>query len=171
MNGEHILTDSTDFAIRYTTEEDGAYLKRWLLTPGVSHWFSVEGDKEIDEFVKIWISFARFTCSLTATYQEEPCGIATLFLMPYVKLIHMSMGYVIVDPGKQRLGVGTALIKNLDHLGKEYFRLERMHYEVYGNNPLVNILQKEGYYEVFRQERYVKEESGYLQRIVVEKVF
>lgn len=165
------ITQSSDFNIRYTGAEDEPFLRKWLNAPGVSHWFAVEEPEEIEELVKLWISFARFKCSLTASYRNEPCGIATLFLMPYVKLIHMSMGYILVDPALHKKGIGSALIKNLSHLGHSYFRLERMHYEVYGNNPLIRLLERDGYKLIVKQEHYVKEENGYLERSILERVF
>jgi ribosomal protein S18 acetylase RimI-like enzyme len=165
------LTQSSDFSIRYTEAADELFLRKWLSAPAVSHWFAVEEPQEIEELVKIWISFSRFKCSLTATYRNEPCGIATLFLMPYVKLRHISMGYILVDPALHRKGIGSALIKNLSHLGHSYFRLERMHYEVYGNNPLIRLLERDGYQLIVRQERYVKEEKGYLERRILERIF
>lgn len=171
MTQREDVTHSPEFTLRYTTAEDEPFLHKWLITPGVSHWFSVDGAQEIEDLVKIWMSFARFKCSLTATYRGEPCGIATLFLMPYTKLVHMSMGYLLVDPSAEHQGIGTALARNLDHLAKTYFRLERMHYELYGENPLISLLVHEGYKVVFKQAHYLKEGDTYLDRVVVEKVF
>lgn len=129
------ITLTCDFQIRYTEASDEEFLKKWLLEPSTMQWFSVCDKEEVEEFVKIWISYSRFKCSLTATYKGNPCGIATLFLMPYVKLIHQSMVYLIVDPKMQRKKIGTALVRNLDHLAANYFKLERMHYEVFGKIP------------------------------------
>lgn len=172
MSPKKKLTGSREFNIRYTLPEDEAFLRKWLKSPGMLHWFSMEEESEIEEMVKIWISFARFKCSLTATYRDKPCGIGTMFLMPYVKLIHFAMGYLIVDPSFQKNGIGTSLVKNLDHLATNYFRFERMHYEIYGNNnSLISILKRQGYLQVLKQERYIKENQGYLPRIVLEKVF
>jgi putative acetyltransferase len=171
MTSKTRLVTSKEFNIRYTVMEDEPFLKKWLHAPGMLHWFSMEEENEVEEMVKIWISFTRVKASLTATYEGKPCGIATLFLMPYVKLIHATMGYLIVDPQFHRQGIGTVLVKNLDHLAKTYFRFERMHYEIYGKNPLISMLLRQGYSQVFKQERYLKEESQYLPRVVLEKVF
>lgn len=171
MSSKKKITTSKDFNIRYTVAEDESFLRKWLTSTGMLHWFSMEEESEVDEMIKIWMSFIRFKCSLTATYKNKPCGIGTLFLMPYVKLIHSTMGYLIVDPSFQKKGVGTALVKNLEHLAKTYFRFERMHYEIYGDNPLVSLLEHQGFIQVFKQERYIKEEQGYLPRVVLEKVF
>lgn len=170
MSGQDI-TLSEDFQIRYTEVGDEPYLKQWISSPEVLPWFSVSDEPEVEEMVKIWISYSRFKCSLTATYQGVPCGIGTLFLMPYVKLIHQSMVYLVVDPKMQRKKIGSALVRNLDHLAATYFKLERMHYEVFGKNPLILLLQQQGYNAQFSQEKYVKDSSGYLSRTVLEKVF
>lgn len=165
------ITLSEDFQIRYTDATDETYLRHWLSSQEVMQWFCVSNAEEAEELVKIWISYSRFKCSLTATYRGIPCGIGTLFLMPYVKLIHQSMVYLIVDPKMQKKKVGTALVRNLDHLAATYFKLERMHYEVFGKNPLMDLLQKQGYHKQFSQEKYVKDKQGYLSRTVLEKVF
>jgi ribosomal protein S18 acetylase RimI-like enzyme len=164
------ITLTDDFQIRYTEASDEEFLKKWLLEPSTMHWFSVCDKEEVDDLVKIWISYSRFKCSLTATYKGNPCGIATLFLMPYVKLIHQSMVYLIVDPQMQRKKIGTALVRNLDHLAASYFKLERMHYEVFGKNPLIDLLKKQGYQQQFMQEKYVKEVNQYFCRTLLEKV-
>ncbi|MEI8301455.1 MAG: GNAT family N-acetyltransferase [Chlamydiota bacterium] len=165
------ISSLEEFNIRYMQTEDEPFLRKWLKSPGMLHWFSVETEEELEEMVKIWSGFAKFKCGLTATYQGVPCGFATLFLLPYIKLIHQSMAYIIVDPTMQRRHIGSALVRNLDHLAHTYFRLERMHYEIYGDNPLKNLLKTQGYKELFLQEHYIKEGHTYLSRTVLEKHF
>lgn len=164
-----LLTSESDFQIRYTTAFDAGSLKKWLLIPGVLHWFYVKSRVEIEDHVKMWISFHRYKCSLTAFYQGAACGIATLFLMPYQKVAHQAQGFIIVDPLFHRKGVGRSLIKNLNHLAKTYFSLEKLHYEVYGDNPLLELLRQEGFHEVFKQEGFIKDtDHKYLKRTVME---
>ncbi|MBM3192158.1 MAG: GNAT family N-acetyltransferase, partial [Chlamydiae bacterium] len=152
-----------------TELQDEPFLRKWVQES--LSWFSIETGKELEEQLKIWMGYARFKCSLTATYEGKPCGVATLFLFPYVKLLHQSMGYIVVDPGSRRQGVGRALVRNLDHLAESYFRLERMHYEVYGENPLRKLLIEQGYKELFEQKHFVKEGELYLSRFVLEKKY
>lgn len=168
---DHNITLSQDFQMRYTESSDEPYLKAWLSQPQIMQWFSVCDTEEIEEMVKIWIGYAKFKCSLTATYQGVPCAIGTLFLMPYIKLIHQSMVYLVVDPKHHHQHIGTSLIRNLDHLASVYFKLERMHYEVFGDNPLTALLQKQGYVALFSQPKYVKLQNGYMSRTILEKVF
>jgi putative acetyltransferase len=125
-------------------------------------------EKEVEDAVQCWIGFCRYSCSLTATVNGEPCGIGTLFLMPYRKVAHHCLFKVIVDPKYQKQGVGTSLIKNLKHLAKNYFKLELMHIEVFEGNPLIPILKKLDFHEFARQERFVKEGDQYLTRVLLE---
>ena len=66
-------------------------------------------------------------------------------------------------------GIGTLLVRNGTHLGKTYFRFEKMHVELYEGCPAISILKKTKYEEIVRQERFVKEEGGtYLARYLFE---
>ena len=157
-----------DFDIRYTYLTDAPYLREWLMQPQVFHWFPVTDEKEIEDAIQCWIGFCRYSCSLTATIDGVPCGIGTLFLMPYRKVAHHCLFKLVVDPAHQRKGIGTSLIKNLKHLAKNYFHLELIHIEVFEGNPLVSILNKLKFKEFARQENYVKENDKYLARILLE---
>lgn len=163
------LTDSPDFDIRYTQVTDAPSLRKWLSAPGMLHWFPMATEREVENAIAVWIGFCRINASLTATYKGEPCGIGTLFLMPYRKVAHHCLFKMIVDPQFQRQGVGTALLRNLKHLAKNYFRLELMHIEIFEGNPIQLLLKKQGFREFAKQKHYVKEESGdYLGRILME---
>ena len=154
--------------IRYTYVTDIMYLKQWLQAPGMLKFFPMTTEKEWQDAAQCWIGFCRWSCSLTATIGHVPCGIGTLFLMPYKKVAHHCLAKVIVDPKWQRQGIGSSLIRNLKHLAKNYFRLEMMDIEVFEGNPLIDLLKKEGFYEVFRQEKFVKEDGQYRARIFME---
>lgn len=154
--------------IRYTFVTDSPYLRDWLHEPQVQKWFPVSEEKEIDDAVQCWIGFCRYSSSLTATLHGEPCAIATLFLMPYRKVSHHCLFKLVVSPRYQQQGIGTSLLKNLMHLAKNYFRLELMHIEVFEGNPFIHLLEKFGFKEYARQERFVKQDGLYLTRILYE---
>lgn len=154
--------------IRYTTIMDTPHLRDWLNSPGMLHWFPMSDEKDVEDATRVWIGFSRFNASLTATINHVPCGIGTLFLMPYRKVAHQCMFKLIVDPKFHRQGIGTSLVKNLKHLAKNYFHLEYMHIEVYEGNPLISLLKKSGFYELVRQEGFVKEHEQYLARVLME---
>lgn len=156
------------FDLRYTYVTDAQPLKEWLSVPGMLHWFPMSDEKEVEDAIQCWIGFCRYSCSLTATIDGVPCGMGTLFLMPYRKVAHHCLFKVIVDPKYQRKGIGTSLVKNLKHLAKNYFKLELIHIEVFEGNPLIPILHKLHFHEFARQERFVKEGDRYLARILLE---
>lgn len=150
--------------IRYTRLMDVAYLKKWLFEPVVLEHFSMSNEAEIDTVVNYWSSFTQYQSSLTATIDHVPCAVATLFLMPYKKVAHHCSFKICVDPSRWRQGIGQSLIKNILHLAKNYFRLEAVHVEVFGNNPLIFLLKKMGFKQFMKQENYVKINNSYLPR-------
>ncbi len=157
-----------DHDIRYTYVTDIMYLKKWLNTPGMLQFFPMTSEKEVDDAAQCWIGFCRWSSSLTVTIGHVPCAIGTIFLMPYKKVAHQGLFKIIVDPQWQRKGIGSSLVRNLKHLAKNYFHLELMNIEVFEGNPLILLLKKEGFYEVFRQEKFVKEDGRMKARIFME---
>lgn len=165
----NLIIDDPDFDIRYSKGEDLPFLQKWIRHPDSKKWFPVSTDQDIEDMTQNWIGFHQFGASLTADYKKEPVGIATLFLMPYRKLIHHALLYLIVNPDYWRRGIGTSLVKNINHLGKTYFRFEKLHLETYEGCTVFPLLKKMGYREIVRQEKFVKEGEGkYLARIIME---
>jgi len=162
------MTDLPGYDIRYTLLTDESYLRDWLAEPGMLHWFSLSQEKEVEDAIQCWIGFCRYGCSLTATIDEVPCGIGTLFLMPYQKVAHQCLLKIIVDPKHQKKGIGSSLLKNLKHLARNQFKLELMHIEVFEGNPILHLLKKYDFHEFARQDHYVKENGKYFARILLE---
>lgn len=158
--------DSPSFDIRYSTLWDAPFLRSWLESPGMLHFFPLSEKTEVDGVVHSWVSYHKYKASLTATWEEAPCGMATLFLSPYKKVAHHSFFKIIVDPKYQGKGVGSALIKNIKHLAKTYFHLDMVHIEVVEGNPLEALLKKQGFIEFMRQEKYFKEGDAYYARVL-----
>lgn len=154
--------------IRYTFVTDGTYLRQWLYQPDILKWFPVSTEKEIEDAIQCWIGFCRYSCSLTATIDHVPCAIGTLFLMPYRKVAHQALFKVVVDPKWQKKGIGEALIRNLKHLAKNYFHLDLIAIEVFEGNPILSLLKKQGFQEIFRQENFAKAGSKSLARLYME---
>lgn len=158
------------FDIRYTYITDSIYLKEWLQAPGILENFAMSPGKEMEEGAQCWMSFCRWHCSLTATVHHTPCAIGTIFLMPYKKVAHQGLFKMVVSPQWQRKGIGSSLLKNLKHLGKNYFNLDIMNIEVFEGNPIIYLLEQQGFHEIFRQEKYVKSNGLYRARIFMEAV-
>ncbi len=154
--------------IRYTYVTDIIYLREWIHHPDVLKWFPFSTEKEIEDALQCWIGFCRWKSSLTVTMQHVPCAIGTLFLMPYKKVAHQAIFKLVVDPKWQKRGIGETLIRNLKHLGKNYFQLDMIGIEVFEANPILSLLKKQGFEEIFRQEGYVKEGEKKLARLYME---
>lgn len=163
-----MITEETGYDIRYSELEDEKFVIEWLKDPEVRKWFPPTEEKEIDPFVRNWVGFSRHKSSLTAVYQGKPVGIVTLFLMPYIKVAHLCMVYIAVDPAMQRQGVGYSLVKNIKHLAKNYFKLESVHAEVFEGCPAEPLLEKHDFKTVVRQDNFVKLDEGYRQRLIME---
>ena len=163
------LIEKTTYDVRYSTLADESFLREWILTPAMRKWYPPSSDADVEGFVRNWIGFSRYKCSLTAVYNGEPVGVATLFLMPYIKVAHLCMLYIAVDPRMQRKGVGESLLKNIRNLSKTKFgRLESMHAEVFEDSPLIGLLQKQGFRKIIRQDNYVKLPEGFRAREIFE---
>lgn len=156
--------------IRYTDMSDGPLLHQWLKEPNVSRWFPMHDEVEIEDAVSRWISFAKYYCSLTATMNGKPCGIATLYLQPYRKLAHQCEFGIIVGGDQRNKGIGGQLIKNLIHLAKDYFKIELLHLQVYQDNPAIHLYERWGFTEFGRQNQWIKEgPHDYRARIFMER--
>ncbi len=156
------------YDIRYMHLQDASYLREWLLFPGMLHHFPMSDEKEVDDMVQSWMGFCRYNCGLTAVINDIPCAMGVLFLMPYRKVAHHCIFNMIVDPKWQKQGIGKSLLKNLKHLAKNYFRVELMLIDIFVDNPLHSLLEKQGFCEIVRQEDYVKEDGLYRVRILME---
>lgn len=156
--------------LRYTQESDMPYLKQWLLEKDVLAGFPMADEAEVDDAVKHWIGFCRYKSSLTALKDGEPIGLATLCLMPYKKLAHQCLLSIIVCEKMRNQGVGTLLMNNILHLGKEYFVLDVIYLEVYQNNPAISLYKRFGFETVGEQKYFMKEKGRYVGKIIMERL-
>lgn len=163
-----MFTDDPGFDLRYTVIEDSEVLKGWLEERETLKWFPQSSEGELGVMIQNWIGFSRFKASLTAIYKNQPIGIGTLFLMPYRKVAHMAMVYLIVAPEYRRRGVGLSLVKNLRHLAKTRFRLESLFAEYYEGCPGIPLLQKAGFSTVTVQPGFAKLGGKLVARRILE---
>ncbi|NGX33216.1 MAG: hypothetical protein K1060chlam4_01277, partial [Candidatus Anoxychlamydiales bacterium] len=116
--------------IRYTQMSDYGHLFKWLKEKENNEWFIFSTKKEIENSARNWIGFSKFKASLTGVLNDRVVAIANLFLMPYKKLAHEAMIYLIVDKDFRKKGIGSDMLKNLIHLAKNDFKLETIFVEV-----------------------------------------
>lgn len=164
------MTFLSSFDIRYSEPNDHSSLEEWFSDPSSCDDYPFSFDERGDA-LKNWIGFAKFKASLTGTLDNKPCAIATLFLMPYKKVIHHCGFYLIVDPIHRRKGIGTSMLRNIFNLGKTRFSLESVHAEVFEPSPLLPLLEKLNFQVFARQENYVKVEGASRSRILLEHFF
>ncbi len=156
-------------SVRYTQAQDAEHLRAWLSDPEVSHWFPMCNELEIDDAVRRWISFSRVRSSLTAELNGVPCGIVTLYVQAYKKLMHQSEFGIIVASGMRGKGIGSFLLRSLMRLAKEQFQLELLHLQVYAENPAIRLYKRFGFREFGRQTHWIKETDRYVGRIFMER--
>lgn len=164
------MSETDALKVRYTELTDEPYLREWFTDTSILRWYPMLEPMEIEDTVQRWVAFSRYRCSLTAEYQGVPCGLATLYLMPYIKLAHQCQFGMIVSKEFRAKGVGTVLLNNLIHLAKNYFNIELLHLEVYTGNPAIHLYERFGFKEFGRQEKWIKEPSGeFVGRIFMER--
>lgn len=155
--------------IRPALEADHKYLVEWLLQPGVLKWFPLSDLREVEDAARIWMSYSKQGAVLTALWDGVPCGIANLYLQPYKKLAHQCLFAIIVDETYRGKGVGTRLLEALIALGKEKFKLEMIHLEVYEGNPAIRLYRRMGFVQYGSQRHFIKDEGRYLAKILMQK--
>lgn len=168
MEDKKDITKEKEYDIRFSYYTDENFLKEAMKEEEVRKWYPPSSDSDVQIFIRNWAGFARYKCSLTATYKGEAVGMATIFLMPYVKVSHLAMAYVIVKKEFQRKGIGLSLVKNINHLAKTNFNLDSLHMEVFGNCPLIPLLKKLGYKELFTQKNFVELDGKLCSRTILE---
>jgi hypothetical protein len=162
------FVDDEKYDLGFSQLSDEAFLKEELADLETRKWYPPSTDSDVNIFARNWAGFARYKCSLTATYNGEKIGMATIFLMPYVKVAHLAMMYVIVKKEYRNKGVGRSLIRNINHLAKTKFRLESMHIEMFEGCPIEPVLIGTGYKQVVFQENFVEFDEGMKGRKIYE---
>lgn len=157
--------------IRYTEPGDAKYLREWLMDPATLCWFPMADQLEIDDAVLRWIAFHRYKCSLTVVKDGIPCGLATLYLQPYLKLTHQCEFGIIVGEEFRNQRIGSYLMNCIIHLAKERFKIELLHLQVYAENPAMNLYKRFGFVEFGRQNFWIKEKNRYVGRVFMERNF
>jgi putative acetyltransferase len=157
------------YSFRPTNAEDAPYLLQWLSDPKILRWFPMLDGKEIEDSVRIWIGYSRIDAGITALYNDEPVGMANLYIQPYKKLAHTCLFSIIVKEEMRGKGVGKQLLEHLMKHAKEKFKIEILHLEVYEGNPAKRLYERAGFKEFGSQSRFIKENGKYIPKIFMQK--
>lgn len=163
--------DLPGFDIRFSENDDVAYLSSWLSYPDACDDFPFTFEEK-DDAIRNWIGFSKYKASLTGTIDGNVVAIGTLFLMPYKKVAHHCSFYLIVDPEHRRKGIGTSLVRNLLHLAKSRFRLEGLYAELFLPCALETVLTRLDFHPFARQDDFVEIDEHHLRpRLLLEHFF
>lgn len=159
----------SSLSLRKSLLEDGEHFKHWLLQPNVLQYFPMDNLREIEDSVRVWMIFCQRGASITALWENAPCGIAFLNLQAYRKFAHQCLITIIVDEPYRNRGVGTGLLEALFPLAKEEFHMEFLHLEVYENNPAIRLYKRLGFEEFGKQEHFIKEKGHYIGKTMMQR--
>ncbi len=157
-------------SFRFTETGDDKYLAQWLSEPGILRWFPCEDKAEVEDTVRMLVSFSKWRCSLTLLVDGVPSGIAILFLHAYRKIAHQCLFGIIIDEKQRNKGYGTQLIDQLVHLAQESFKLKVLYLEVFEGNPAISLYRRFGFNEVGFQKYWLKQNGKYQAKVTMEKL-
>jgi putative acetyltransferase len=155
--------------VRPATLEDSSLLKSWLMDPEVLRWFPMADEREIDDSVRIWMSYTKLEAGLMAMVDGEPAGLANLYIQPYEKFKHQCLFSIIVASKFRGKGVGTYLLEALKKYAKEKFKIEILHLEVYDGNPAAKLYKRVGFQEYGRHPRFIKIGQTYIDKVFMQQ--
>ncbi|MCK4934777.1 MAG: GNAT family N-acetyltransferase [Simkaniaceae bacterium] len=160
---------ASQLTFRLSEKQDALPLKLWLQEPGILKGFPMINEREVDDAIRIWLSYIPKKSTLTALLNGKACGMANLYLQPNKKLSHQCLFVIVVDKEYRGQGVGRRLLEELINLAKQQFHIEILHLEVYEHNPAFHLYSKLGFTEYGRQKNYLKENGVYHTKILMQK--
>ena len=160
--------DIPGFDIRYTYVTDISYLRQWIRSPGILKWFPMSEEERSRRCPPMldWLLPVELQHHCNSQSYSVRDGDAFSDALQKSGASLPLQGHC--RSSLQKKGIGNALIKNLKHLAKTYFHLEMISTEIFEGNPIVSVLKKNDFQEIFRQEKFVKTPDGYKARIFLE---
>ncbi len=156
--------------VRFSESSDAKYLTKWLTDKDILRWFPMCNKFEIDDSVRIWMSYINHKAVLTATYDNVVCGNALIYLNSFKKIAHGALFAIIVDPNYRNKGIGSILLKELFKLAKDSLKLEMLYLEVYTGNPAIHIYERLGFKKYGVHKKFLKDLDGkYYDKILMQK--
>lgn len=155
--------------LRNSAKEDVPVLCKWLEDKTVLRNFPMCDMREIEDAVRVWLSYGEVGASITATEGNEVVGSAILYIQSLEKLKHQCLFAIIVSPEHRGKGVGTEMMEALEIRAREKFNLKMLHLEVYEGNPAKKLYERLGYEEYGRHPKFLKENGEYIDKIMMKK--
>lgn len=158
-----------DVSFRITTQDDAILLLEWLNDAEILRYFPMESKLEVEDAVRIWLSYQAQNASYAAVVDGKVVGMAVLYLQTFQKLKHQSLFAIILSKEARGKGIGTKLIEHLEKEAKGRHKLEKLHLEVYEGNPAMRLYTRLGFKEYGRHPHFLKDRGEYITKILMEK--
>lgn len=158
-----------NISVRDADPEDAVNLKQWLLDPEILRWFPMDNENEVEDSVRIWVSYAKQKAGLTALVDGKPAGMANLYIQPFKKFAHQCLFSIIVQSSQRGKGIGTVLLSELIKTAKERFNVEILHLEVYDGNPAIRLYERLGFKYYGRHAKFIKIGDTYIDKILMQR--
>ncbi len=155
--------------VRPAETEDAPYLKSWLMDPEILRGFPMANENEVDDSVRIWVSYAKQKAGVTVLVDGKQVGMANLYIQPFKKFAHQCLFSIIVESKERSKGIGTILLTELMRVAKEQFQIEILHLEVYDGNPAIRLYQRMGFKEYGRHAKFIKIDDIYIDKILMQR--
>ena len=149
--------------------EDGIPLKEWLDHPDILRYFPMDNTFEVDDAVRIWLSYSQLNAALSCEVDGQLAGMVVYYLQALTKLKHHCLFAIINSPDFRGKGVGTRFLEEIIRHAKEELHLEKLHLEVYEGNAAQKLYERFGFVEYGRHEKFLKKGNEYITKIVMEK--
>jgi len=167
---EVIELNSDTMTLRLITKEDVPIVVSWLQESKIAPFLQVELEKEVHDFAMMLCEYGEKKSGFILEKGTIPIGMAVLQLLPFVKLIHHCVLFMLIDLEYQKRGFGTYLLSEIEKKAKEDFKLERIELELF-DNPYQSWFEKKGYLAFVKQEFYLNVGGQFRHRILLKKEF
>jgi len=154
--------------VRNSSLTDAPHLKKWLEEPGVLRWFPMVNEREIDDAIRIWLSFMEQETALTIEVDGEVAGMAVLYLQKLDRLKHQTLFAIIMGEKFRGKGGGSHLYKALEKRAREK-GVSLIHLEVYEGNPAHRLYERLGFTQYGTHPKFLKEQGKYVTKILMQK--
>ncbi len=158
-----------EVSFRVLIDTDLPFLSSWLMDPVVLNWFPMSNQREVEDAVRIWHTFAKQGAAFTAEVHGEPAGMAILYVNSFAKLKHQALFAILINEKYRGQGIGSRFIKYLIERAKA-FGITLLHLEVFQGNPAYNLYYRLGFREYGKHKKFLKDAQGkYHTKIMMQK--
>lgn len=156
------------YEIRFSVLQDREYMDSWISEES-RKFFPFSTDEEQKNFLDNWIGFSKYRSSVTALIKGTPCAIATLYLMPYRKISHSAIIWMLISPQEHNSELGSIMLRNVIHLAKTYFVMNHVNVEVFENSPIIPMIKSFEFELIIRHKKYARIDGEYFDRLIYMK--